>query len=96
MIKKKQEKKLSTDEKIDLLLDYQKKIKRYNLIRMIFSILVFLIVVVLPVIGFVWLSDYFKEELGLDPNEFRESLEQFQENMNKVDDLSSSNLFKNL
>ena len=72
---KKDEKILSTEEKIDLLLEYQKKIKRYNLIRMIFSILVFVIVVVLPVVGFVWLGDYFKETLGLDPDAFKESIE---------------------
>ncbi len=76
---KKGEKNLSTEEKIDLLLDYQKKIKRYNLIRMIFSILVFVIVVVLPVIGIVWLGDYFRETLGLDPAKFKESLDNFQQ-----------------
>jgi len=50
---------------------------------MIFSILVFVIVVVLPVVGFVWLGDYLKETLGLDPDAFKESLE----SLNKLNQL---------
>jgi len=87
---KKEKPKLNTDEKIDLLLEYQKKTKRYNLIRMIFSILVFLIVVILPVIGIVWLGDYIKETLGLNPNDFKNSLENFQQNLEKVDQMGAS------
>ena len=73
-----EEKKLTLDEKIDLLLLYEKKQKTYNLVRMIFSILIFFIVVVLPVIGIIWIGDYLKETMGLDPEKFKESLQKIE------------------
>ncbi len=73
-----EQKNLTLEEKVDLLLKYEKKQRTYNLVRMIFSILIFFFVVILPVIGIIWIGDYLKDSLGLDPARFKESLEKIQ------------------
>lgn len=74
-----EEKKLTLEEKVDLLLAYQKKSQKFALVRMIFSILLFFIVVILPVIGVIWIGDYIKDSLHLNPDQFEQNLEGLKE-----------------
>ncbi|MBN1258387.1 hypothetical protein JXA05_01380 [Candidatus Peregrinibacteria bacterium] len=51
---------LTTNEKIDLILKYQKSARRWAVFHGIISFIFFLVFIVLPVVGTFYLFDYIK------------------------------------
>lgn len=51
---------MTSDEKLDLLLKYAKSARRWAMARSVVSMLFFIIFVVLPIIGSVYLFRYFQ------------------------------------
>lgn len=65
---------MTLEEKIDELLKYQRRLHHMAIVRAIFSFLIFLVIVVLPIWGFYYLVDYLGETLGLSLAEVGETL----------------------
>jgi len=65
---------MTLEEKVDELLKYQKRIHHIAIIRAVFSILIFLILVVLPILGFYYMADYLRETIGLSLTDVGETL----------------------
>lgn len=73
-----EEKILTLEEKVDQILEYQKKAARYAGVRIVMNIILFVLVVVLPILGAFWLGDYLTNELGFDTSIFKKSLQELQ------------------
>ena len=70
-----EEKTLTLEEKVDLILEYQKKAARYAAVRVVMSVIIFTLVVVLPIFAAVWIGDYLTNQLGFDTGMFKQSLQ---------------------
>lgn len=70
-----EEKPLTLEEKVDLILAYQKRATRYAAVRIVTNIILFILVVVLPILGALWIGDYLTNQLGFDSNMFKQSLQ---------------------
>ena len=57
---------LSTEEKLDLILKYQKSTRRWTMVRAIISFLFFIAFVVLPIISLFYLSDFIKQNVDIE------------------------------
>ncbi|MFH1012287.1 MAG: hypothetical protein V1760_00925 [Candidatus Peregrinibacteria bacterium] len=67
---------LSTEEKLDLILKYTKGARRWAVLRGVISLLVFIIFVVLPLIGGIYLYQYVK---NIDLDKLQNIQAQFEE-----------------
>jgi len=65
---------LSMEEKMDLLLKNQQRIKHFAWARLILSFLIFFAIVILPIIGILWIGDYIRDVIGLSAQEVGEIL----------------------
>jgi predicted nucleic acid-binding Zn ribbon protein len=65
---------MTTDEKIDELLKYQRKLHRMAIIKTILSSLTFILLVVLPIAGTIYLGNYILNSLGLSLQEIGDTL----------------------
>lgn len=59
---------------MDELLKYQRRIHHIAIIRAVFSILTFVVLVVLPILGFFYLADYLSNAVGLSLAEVGDTL----------------------
>lgn len=66
---------MTLEEKVDAILKYQKRLHHMAILKVIFSALTFIILVVLPVIGIYYLSDYIANSVGLSMQEIGETLQ---------------------
>jgi hypothetical protein len=57
---------MTLEEKIDELLKFQRRQRIYGIIRVVFNVLLFIIIVVLPIWGVYWTLDYLKNTAGID------------------------------
>ncbi|QQR83119.1 hypothetical protein IPJ72_04895 [Candidatus Peregrinibacteria bacterium] len=57
---------MTTDEKLDLLIKYQRSARHWAAFRGIMSFLVFFIFIVLPLIASFYLVDYIRQNVDLD------------------------------
>lgn len=67
---------MTLEQKVDELLRYQKKLHHIAIARMVFTFLTFFILVVLPIIGFYYLAEHFKQNIGLSMSEIGDTLKQ--------------------
>lgn len=74
MLKKNNTENLSLDEKVDLLLKNQQKLKHFAWARLALSFLIFFAVVILPIIGIYWIGGYITDVIGLTGEEIGETL----------------------
>lgn len=65
---------MTLDQKVDELLKYQRRIHHIAITRAVFSILTFVIIVVLPILGFFFLADYLGDAVGLSLTEIGDTL----------------------
>jgi len=66
---------MTLDEKVDAILKYQRRLHHMAIIRAIFSFLIFLIIVVLPIWGFYYLANYLGDAVGLSLTEVGDTLQ---------------------
>lgn len=83
---------MTLDEKVDEILKYQRRLHHMAIIRAIFSFLIFLIIVVLPIVGFYYLADYLSNAVGLTLTEVGETLKR----VKSITDISGLDGLKNL
>lgn len=77
---------MTLEEKIDELLKFQRRQRIYGIIRVIFNVLIFVVVVVLPIWGFYWIVDYLQNSAGINLSDISETLG----NVKKVSDMGSN------
>lgn len=65
---------MTLEEKIDEILKYQRRLHHMMIARAIFSFLIFLVIVVLPIWGFYYLANYLGDTMGLSLAEVGETL----------------------
>lgn len=65
---------MTLEEKVTELLEYQRKQRVYAIIRTIFNILIFFVLVVLPIWGFYRLVDYMQNSVGISLSEVGETI----------------------
>ena len=83
---------MTLEEKVDELLKYQRRIHHIAIIRAVFSVLIFLVIVVLPILGFYYLADYLSDAVGLSLTEVGETLKR----VKSITDISGVDGLKNL
>ncbi|PIZ72822.1 hypothetical protein COY07_02875 [Candidatus Peregrinibacteria bacterium CG_4_10_14_0_2_um_filter_43_11] len=70
---------LTSEEKLDQILKYQKRTYRWAVFRGVVSLLFFLIFIILPIIGGLYLADYLKNDMDWSKiNEMKAQFENFQ------------------
>lgn len=67
---------MTLEQKVDELLKYQRRLHHIAIARMIFTFLTFFILVVLPIIGFYYVAQHLKANLGLSISEIGDTLKQ--------------------
>jgi len=82
---------MTLEEKVDELLKYQRRIHHIAITRAVFSILTFVILVVLPILGFFYLADYLSNAVGLSLTEVGDTLR----NVKGVTDINGVDSLKN-
>lgn len=65
---------MTLDQKIDEILKYQRRLHHMAIVRAIFSFVIFLVIVVLPIWGFYYMANYLAEATGLSLAEVGETL----------------------
>lgn len=65
---------LTLEEKVDKILKYQTRLHHLAVFKAVLSFLIFLILVVLPVFGFYYLSDYIQKKAGMSFTQMEETL----------------------
>lgn len=65
---------MTLEEKVDEILKYQRRLHHMAIVRAIFSFLIFLIIVVLPIWGFYYLANYMTDAVGLNLAEIGDTL----------------------
>ena len=83
---------MTLDEKVDELLKYQRRTHHIAIIRAIFSFLIFLIIVVLPIWGFYYMANYLTDVTGLSLSEVGETLNR----VKSITDINGLDGLKNL
>lgn len=83
---------LTLDEKLDLILKYQKSAKNWAIVRAVVSISVFVVFVVLPIVGGVYLFKYVQsnvdfEKIQAQYGDFTESVNTLNAGQDKIDEL---------
>lgn len=91
----------SLNEKIEEILKYQKHTRRVAIVRFIFSLIFFIIFVVLPILGSVYLFQYINEKIDVDAAkqqffEFQESIENLNQKSKQLDGLTNFQSLKDL
>lgn len=56
----------SSEEKLDLILDYMKSAKRWRVVSVFFSLIFFLVFIVLPAIGIFYLNNFIRENIDFE------------------------------
>jgi len=79
---------MTLEEKIDELLKFQRRQRIYGIIRIVFNVLLFLVIVVLPIWGVYWTLDYLKNNAGIDISQIGNTLK----NVKTVTDTSASGI----
>ena len=77
---------MTLEEKIDELLKYQRRQRIYGIIRTVFNVLLFVVIVVLPIWGVYWMLDYLKNTAGIDLSQIGTTLK----NVKTVTDAGAS------
>ncbi len=80
---------LTTEEKLDKILDYQRKMHFWAVVKALTNVTLFLLFIVLPIIGIVYFFDWAKESLGLNLDQFKQTMEGLKA-LGGSDDLSQS------
>lgn len=70
------------EEKIDLILDYQRSIRRMAIARAVISVILFFVFVVLPIIGGFYLARYIQENVDL--GKITSQYQNFQQGMEDI------------
>lgn len=83
---------MTLEEKVDEILKVQKHIHRMAIAKTIISTLTFIILVVLPIVGFVYLSEYIFSSVGLSLEEVGDTLRR----VHSLTDLGNMDTLKNL
>ena len=83
---------MTLEEKVDELLKYQKRIHHIAVTRTVFSILTFVILVILPIFGFFYLADYLGNAVGLSLTEVGDTLKK----VKSITDINGLDGLKNL
>lgn len=76
----------SLNEKVDQILKYQKHVRRVAIARFIFSFIFFMVFVVLPIMGSVYLFKYINEKI--DVNQAKDQFFEFQDSINSLNEKS--------
>ena len=80
--------KQTLEEKLDLILKYQKSARRWAIFRGLISFIFFLVFIVLPIIGTIYLVDYIKS--SAEPGKYNQYIEQIKagkDQLNKLPEL---------
>lgn len=83
---------MTLDEKIDEILKYQRRLHNITIIKGIISFSLFMILVVLPMIGFYYWFQSFQENYGMNLSEIGETLQQ----VKSITDIDEIENFRNL
>ena len=73
-------KEMTLEEKVDKLLAFQMHEQRMSRIKLAFNVLTFVVVVVFPILGLLYITHWVKETIGL-------SIEEVAETFKKLKDL---------
>ena len=66
---------LTLEEKVDKILEYQKKVHFWTVVKALTNVTLFLLFIVLPIIGIVYFFDFARDSLGLNLDQFKQALE---------------------
>ena len=88
----KKAKDMTLDEKVDEILKYQRRIHHIAVMRVVFSILIFFVIVILPILGFYYLANYLGDAVGLSLTEIGETLKR----VKSITDIGGVDTLKNL
>ena len=80
--------KQTLEEKLDLILKYQKSARRWAIFRGLISFIFFLVFIVLPIIGTIYLVDYIKSSAESGKyNQYIEQIKAGKDQLNKLPEL---------
>lgn len=77
---------MTLEEKVDAILKYQKSLHRMAIIRGVFGLLIFFILVILPIWGVYYLMDYLRNTMGFSFTDIGETLNRVK-NLTEISDI---------
>jgi hypothetical protein len=88
---------MTLEEKVDELLKYQRRLHHMAVLKTVFSVLTFVILVILPLIGIYYMTDYLASSMGLSLSEIGETLQRVKHltDLGSIDNLDNLRGFLN-